>query len=234
MNRWKVVFVSVLVALILTGGGGRFVAWWFAGVRSDRSAPDRARNNAPFIMSPDAVVEAMIELADVHEDDVVYDLGCGDGRILITASVLRGCRGVGFDIDPARIAESRINAQRHQVADRVSFEERDIFTVDLSRASVVMMYLLPQLQEDLIPQLQQMKPGSRIISHRFGLGDLHDLPPDKTVAVQVDENTRHSVHLWITPLKRTPPPTLVGEAMTGRLQDRGVHARHHRPWSVGR
>ena len=111
MHRRKVIFVIILVLFFLAGSGGRFFAWCFAGVRSDRSAPDRPRNNAPFIMSPDAVVQAMIELADVREDDVVYDLGCGDGRIVITASVLRGCRGIGFDIDPARVAESRINAQ---------------------------------------------------------------------------------------------------------------------------
>ena len=104
----------------------------------------------------------------------------------------------------------------------MSFEERDIFTVDLSQATVVMMYLLPQLQEDLIPQLQQMKPGSRIISHCFGLGDLHDLPPDKTVEVQVDENTQNSVHLWISPLK-LPAPS----------RNEGVDQRTTEPASAG-
>ncbi len=163
-------------------------------------APDRIGSNAPFIKSSDAVVEKMVEMAELTKDDVVYDLGCGDGRIVITAALRSGCRGVGFDIDPERVAEARENVRLHGVEDLVEIREQDIFKVDLSESTAVMFYLLPWMNKKLIPQFQDMKDGTRIISHDYGLGDdITQIPPDFTASVPFDDS-EHFVHRWNVPL----------------------------------
>src|SRR6187399_1520097 len=120
-----------------------------------------------YVPTPEPVVDRMLELAAVDEDDIVYDLGCGDGRIVITAAQRYGVKAWGFDIDPVRVAEARANAKAAGVEDLVTIEQKDIFTLDLSPASVVTLYLLPELNVRLIPQLAQLEPGSRIVSHDF-------------------------------------------------------------------
>ena len=127
---------------------------------------------APFVPTPQDVVDQMLELAGVTASDVVYDLGCGDGRIVITAAKKYGARGVGIDIDPQRIAESRANAEREGVTDLVTFIEQDAMTVDVSDASVVTLYLLSSSNMKLRPLLtSQLQPGARIVSHAFGMGN---------------------------------------------------------------
>jgi len=171
------------------------------------TAFDRIGRNAPFIKSPDAVTDKMVEMADLRTDDVVYDLGCGDGRLVITAALASGCRGIGFDIDPERVAEARENVRLHGVEHLVEIRQQDIFTLDLSEADVILMYLLPWMNKRLIPQFQQMKPGSRIISHDFGLGDVTDVKPDETVGVQLESpREKHYVHKWIVPLRVPAAP----------------------------
>jgi len=125
-----------------------------------------------FEATPEDVVEAMLKMAGVTKEDVVYDLGCGDGRFVITAAKKFGARGVGVDIDPVRIKESRENAQKGGVADHVKFIEGDLFKTDISGATVVTLYLLNELNVQLRPKLfQELKPGTRIVSYTFDMGD---------------------------------------------------------------
>ena len=125
-----------------------------------------------FVPTPDEVVEAMLRLADVGANDVVYDLGSGDGRIPIMAARRFGARGVGIDLDPRLVAEATRNAQGAGVADRVRFVEADIFEADISPATVVTLYLLTSINERLRPKLQkELRPGTRIVSHQFRMGD---------------------------------------------------------------
>ena len=154
-----------------------------------------------FVPTPQEVVDKMLELAQVTKDDLVYDLGCGDGRIVVTAAKKFGCKAIGYDINPVRVKESRANVEKNNVGDLVRIEQKDIFTLDLSKANVVTLYLLPELNVKLIPQLEKLKPGSRIVSHDF---DMRGVKPDKTVEVTTsDQNwNQHTVYLWTTPLKK--------------------------------
>ncbi len=125
-----------------------------------------------WVPTPEPVVEEMLRLANVGPDDVVYDLGCGDGRLVITAAQKFGARGVGIDIDPARIEESQENARKAGVADRVQFRREDLFEADISEATVVTLYLLHRLNVQLRPKLlEELRPGTRIVSHAFSMGD---------------------------------------------------------------
>jgi len=130
----------------------------------------------------------------------VLDLGCGDGRIVVTAAQKYGCRGVGYDINPKRIKESLENVEKNNVGNLVRIEQEDIFTLDLSEANVITLYLLPSLNVKLIPQLEKLKPGSRIVSHDF---DMRGVKPDKVVKINSDnEYSDHTIYLWTTPLKK--------------------------------
>ncbi len=155
-----------------------------------------------FVPTPEDVVEKMLELAEVTKDDLLYDLGCGDGRIVVTAAKKYGCRAVGYDIDPNRVKESRDNVAKNNVGHLVSIEHKDIFTLDLSKANVITLYLLPKLNVKLIPQLEKLKPGSRIVSHDFSM---EGVKPDKVVTITSDKDTyEHTVYLWTVPLKKIP------------------------------
>jgi SAM-dependent methyltransferase len=153
-----------------------------------------------FVPTPHEVVDWMLHLAKVEENDVVYDLGCGDGRIVVAAARKYGCKAVGYDIDPERVMESIGNVRKNRVGHLVTIEEKDIFTLDLSGASVITLYLLPELNVRLIPQLEKLKPGSRIVSYDF---DMKGVRPDASLTVFLDEE-EHTVWLWTTPLKKVP------------------------------
>jgi cyclopropane fatty-acyl-phospholipid synthase-like methyltransferase len=150
---------------------------------------------APFISTPEDVVERMLAFAGVTRNDVVYDLGCGDGRIPIAAARKYGARGVGLDIDPALVARARENAKAAAVDSLVNFRVEDVLTADVSEATVVTLYLLTSSNERLRPMLQrQLKPGARIVSHAFSMG--RDWPADKVdqfVSARGDEVT---LYLW--------------------------------------
>jgi len=155
------------------------------------NAPQRAPD-VVYVPTPPEVVAAMLKLANVIKDDVVYDLGSGDGRIVITAAKEYGARGVGIDINPVRIKEAQENAQKAGVTDRVKFLQQDLFEADFHEATVVTLYLLPRLNLKLRPKLlHELKPGTRIVSHDFDMGDWK---PEKTV--QVGSKT---VYYWIIP-----------------------------------
>jgi len=153
-----------------------------------------------YVPTPQEVVDKMLELVEVKKDDLVYDLGCGDGRIVVTAAKRYGCKAVGYDIDPQRVKESLENVKKNNVGHLVRIEEKDIFTLDLSKANVITLYLLPSLNVKLIPQLEKLKPGSRIVSHDFRM---RGVKPDKVVKLTSDDDyEEHKVFLWTSPLKK--------------------------------
>ena len=147
-----------------------------------------------YVPTPQSVVEGMLRMANVTPGDIVYDLGSGDGRIPITAVQQFGAvRAIGIDIDPKRIQEANENAKNAGVTDRVKFLNQDLFTTDFSEATVITLYLLPSLNEKLRPQLLELKPGTRIVSHAFNMGDW---TPEKTE--QIDGRT---IFFWTVPAK---------------------------------
>ncbi len=185
----KSFFCSHLVAAML------FVTAVAAQTTQPRREPD-----VPYVPTTDEAVLAMLKLADVKKTDVVYDLGCGDGRIVITAAKNLGARGVGIDINAVRISEAKANAKRAGVENMVRFEENDLFQADIHEASVVTLFLLPEVNLKLRPKLMQdLKPGTRIVSNTFDMGDWK---ADKEATVgNPDEQTylSHRLYLWIVP-----------------------------------
>lgn len=150
----------------------------------------------PYVQTPQEVVAAMLGLARVGAADVVYDLGSGDGRVVIAAARDFGARGLGVELDPKLVAESEALACKAGVSDRARFLEQDIFVTDLSPATVVTLYLSPDLNARLRPRLlSQLRPGSRIVSHDFDMGDW---PPARVVSVQSRDRT-HTLYLWVVP-----------------------------------
>ncbi len=164
------------------------------GVETPTRNPD-----VVYVPTPTAVVNEMLRLADVKSTDLVYDLGSGDGRIVIAAAQQRGARGVGIDINPQRVSEANQNAQAAGVSDRVEFRQQDLFQANFSNATVVTLYLLPELNVKLRPKLlSELKPGTRIVSHAFDMGDWQ---PEQVVEV---DGT--NVYYWTVP--ENPPANL--------------------------
>lgn len=155
-----------------------------------------AANLAPYVPTPQDVVDRMLRLANVTKNDIVYDLGCGDGRIVISAAQQFGARGVGVDIDPVRIAESNANAERAGVTHLVSFKLQDAMTTDVSEATVVTLYLLSSSNLKLRPILtKQLRPGARIVAHAFAMGDW---PAEKVENFNDSSGSPRTLYLWKT------------------------------------
>ena len=161
------------------------------------ASPTAAQNPRPdviFVPTPYEVVDEMLRLANVKKGDVLYDLGSGDGRIPVAAAKRFGVRAVGIDIDPKRIEEANENARKNGVTALVTFRQEDLFKTDFSEATVVMLYLLPDLDVKLRPRLlEELRPGTRIVSHQFDMGDWK---PNKRV-----ELNGRTVYLWIVPAR---------------------------------
>lgn len=175
-----------------------------------------------YVPTPQKVVDKMLEVAKVTKNDVVYDLGCGDGRIVVSAAKKFGARGLGFDLEPQRVKEANENVKGANVGSLVSIKQENVFSIDLSPATVVTLYLLPELNVKLMPQLEKMRPGSRIVSHDF---DMEGAIPDghwtvtapefvdaegysawKGAAIPEDKKNykerAHEIYLWTIPLKK--------------------------------
>ncbi|MBG1257692.1 class I SAM-dependent methyltransferase [Nostoc commune] len=156
--------------------------------------PQERAGDVPYVPTPQPVVDAMLKVAKVGKNDVLYDLGSGDGRIVNTAAQKFGTRGIGIDINPERIQEANDNAQKAGVTDRVKFVQQDLFTTDFSEATVVTLYLLPEVNAKLRPKLlSELKPGTRIVSHAFDMGDWK---PEQTLNVE-----GKTIYYWVVPEK---------------------------------
>jgi precorrin-6B methylase 2 len=164
------------------------------GTLAARQTPAPRTPDVIFVPTPQDVVEAMLKMAMVGPADVLYDLGSGDGRIPITAAKMFGIRAVGIDIDPQRVREATENARVAGVSDKVRFLNQDLFTTNISEATVVTLYLLPSLNLRLLPKLNmELKPGTRIVSHAFDMGEFKPL--------QMDIIDGRSIFMWRTPIR---------------------------------
>ena len=183
-----------LTALGLFGAAGLARAEQYLPLLA-QAAPRARTPDVIFVPTPNDVVNKMLELANVTAKDVVYDLGCGDGRIVITAAQRYGCRGVGIDIDPERIREATENARKAGVSNLVEFRQEDLFKADFREATVITLYLLPDLNVKLRARLwEEMKPGTRIVSHQFDMGTWK---PEKRL-----ESNGRVVYFWTIPAKK--------------------------------
>jgi len=190
-----------LAAMVVTIGlvATMTPAWTMAAEADEPSATKKFRSpDVIFVPTPDEVIEKMLDMAEVKKGDVVYDLGCGDGRIVV-ASAKRGAKATGWDINPERVKEAVENVEKNNVGQNAKIIHDDIFTLDLSGANVVTLYLLTSLNEKLIPQLEKLKPGSRIVSHDFSMPGVK---PDEVVEFDETDGNSHTIYLWTTPLKK--------------------------------
>ncbi len=181
---------SVLAALLVL----------FLPLSGDAQA-ERERNLnllVPYVPTAQHVVDKMLEVAKVGRGDFLIDLGSGDGRIPITAARRFGTRGLGVDLNPQRVEEAQANAKKAGVTDKVSFRQQDLFETDISKASVVTLYLLPEINAKLRPRLSELKPGTRVVSHDFDMGDWK---PNRVV-----QAGHATIYLWIIPARKTAAP----------------------------
>lgn len=187
-TEMKKIFMGFLITLFLISP--------FEGISQEPDHLWDYQYDVPYVPTPYEVVNEMLKMAGVGKNDLLYDLGCGDGRIVITAVKEFGCRGVGIDIDPQRIEESKSNAAKEGVTDRVTFLQQNLFEADFSKATVVTLYLLQSVNLELRPKLlRALKPGTRIVSHDFSM---RDWEADKSLEVDLDRRN-HSIYFWIVP-----------------------------------
>lgn len=167
-----------------------------------------------FEPTPDEIVDVMLRLAEVNDNDRVYDLGSGDGRIVIAAARQYGAHGVGFEIDAGLIKRAQRNARAAGVEDKVRFIQQDLFEADIRRATVVTLYLLPEVNVKLRPKLlRELAPGTRIVSHNHDMGEW---PPEQTQRVRDFVGRYHRVHLWIVPSRTDLPATVIANLVADR------------------
>ncbi len=195
----KASLITVLGLLLACGVG---IGTWYvlSGPPTSVAAPPRSVPDVPFVPTPHDIVMEMLKLAEVGPNDVVYDLGCGDGRIVVAAAKHFGARAVGVDKDPRRVAESLENVKTNGVEDKVTIIQDDLFNVDLGPATVITMYLLPSVNNALLPRLEKLKPGTRIVSHDF---DIDGVIPKKVLRVRSSESHReHTIYFWVVPFEK--------------------------------
>ncbi len=207
---WPIALLAV--GLLSAADGKKHAAPPLPGTTVVKPTPPLKVPDVVYVPTPQAVVDKMLEMAEVKAGDVVYDLGCGDGRIVVTAAKKYGVKAKGFDIDPQRVQEARENVQTHGVEHLVTIEQADIFTLDLTEASVVTLYLLPRLNVQLMPQLAKLRAGSRIVSHDF---EMRGAKPVQVHAMLLDgtqtdgdddgENANHTIYKWVVPWELEAP-----------------------------
>lgn len=190
---FKAAHALIILALMLTGQT--------QNTATNQIQQDSARTpDVVYVGTPDDMVLRMLDLAGLKKDDVIFDLGCGDGRVLVLAAQKYGCRGKGYEIDPERFEIAVANVRKNGVASLVNIIQQDIFTLDLSEADVISLYLLPGLNIKLLPQLEKLKPGSRIVTHEYGFDGY---TPDQVFSgMSNEDNTHHNLYLYVTPMKK--------------------------------
>ncbi len=196
--RWLQAFVLLYAMAVLPFG--------VASAQEQTKESGAREPDVEYVPTPQHVVNLMLELVNVKKTDLLYDLGCGDGRIVITAAKKYGCKALGVDIDPARVRESLANVKAANLENLVTIEQKDIFELDLSEADVVTLYLLPELNVRLIPQLEMMKPGSRVVSYDF---DMLGVEPDAVVTISDRLDGEYKIYLWRVPLNKVAPLSTV-------------------------
>jgi precorrin-6B methylase 2 len=197
MRKFWLFFFALAFGFLATvgsTGSGFVLAPSDALAQAAQKYEDEGKKIVPYVPTPQEVVERMLELAQVKKGDLVYDLGSGDGRIVVTAAKKYGVKAIGFEIDPERIKESQENIKKAGVGHLVEIRQQDIRTVDLSQASVLTMYLLPEVNLMIRPNIwKQMKPGSRVVSHDFDMGDWKAI---KTEQIKDPSGWEHTLYLW--------------------------------------
>lgn len=152
-----------------------------------------------YVGTPYDVIDAMLDKGAIKRSDLVYDLGCGDGRIVVAAARRFGCHGVGYDVDPQRIRECHENVRKEGVGELVQIKQEDIFTLDLSAANVILLYLLPEMNAKLIPQLEMLQPGSRIVTHNYTIeGIAHK---ESVTFKSLEDGVKHYLYVYEAPLQ---------------------------------
>ncbi len=188
---WKTLSLSLALAAPTLFGVARAPAADEPPVALSNQTPDL---DVPYVPTPHIVVEKMLEMADVKKGEQVYDLGCGDGRIVVTAAKKFGARGIGIDLDPVRVQEARQNVKANDVENLVEIRQGNALEADVSKADVITLYLLPEVNLKLKPTLQKLKPGTRIVSHDFDMGDWK---PKKTITMEEPGGMSHTLYLWV-------------------------------------
>ena len=164
------------------------------------SAQDKTEPDVVYVPTPNDVISKMLKAIKLKKSDVIFDLGCGDGRIVVTAATKYGCKGVGYEIDPVRLKECAANIKKHKVEKLVTIKNKDLFKADLSEASVIATYLLSEMNEKLIPQFQKMKKGSRIVTHEYHIPGIQE---DEMLTVKSrEDNEEHLIYVYTIPLKK--------------------------------
>src|SRR5262249_33248283 len=211
MHRFSCLLLTALVGYVLSfsfdvqaGPATTDAARAAPGNNRSKSGEDAYRSpDVPYVPTPGIVVDKMLELADVKKGDTVYDLGCGDGRIVVAAAKKYGVKAVGVDIDPDRVEQSRENVRRNKLEKLVTIKQADIFTLDFKEATVVALYLLTAVNVKLKPQLEKLKPGSRIVSHDY---DMRGARPKKIVRIKAADylgrEREHVIYLWVVPWEK--------------------------------
>ena len=192
---------ALLFITVLMTPNARF-AVAVQGVAPEEQEPREMRGpDVVFVGTPYDLISTMLQMADVKKTDTIYDLGCGDGRILVLAAQKYGAQGVGYDIDPQRVTESRQNVSKNKVQNLVKIIQADIFTLDLEKADVMPLYLHPDMMRQLVPQVEKMKPGSRIVCHEYGFPDIYK-PDQRITIISNEDNAEHHLMLYTLPLKQ--------------------------------
>lgn len=168
--------------------------------KDEASKPKIRTADCVYVPTPNDVVEKMLETAGVKKTDLLYDLGCGDGRIVVQAAKKYGCKAVGYEIDPDRVADAIKNVKKRKVEHLAKIEQEDVFKLDLSKANVIAIYLLPSMCKKLIPQFEKLQPGSRIVTHDYYI---EGIKPEKSFTMTSNEdNVKHTIYYYVTPLQK--------------------------------
>lgn len=193
MQKQKWSWMAILGIVVCTGLACS--AWG----EDPAKKPPKMTADVVYVPTPHDVVDKMLEIAGVKKEDVLYDLGSGDGRIVIHAAKKYGCKAIGYEIDDDRVAESLENIKKAKIGHLVEIKQQDIYTVDLSPASVITSYLLPEMNKKLIPQFQKMKPGSRIVCHDYAIPGA--VPEKDHTITSNEDGVKHYIYLYTVPLK---------------------------------